>query len=54
VENGRRASQRQVDVLARNGNEAWIKSELPPGSEVILFPPSSLKDGDRVKKLAGA
>ena len=50
VENGR-ARLHEVEVLARNGSEAWIKSELPPGTEVILFPPSSLQEGDRVKKL---
>jgi len=52
VEDGR-ARLHEVEVLARNGNEAWIKSELPPGTEVILFPPSSLKDGQRVKNLMG-
>jgi HlyD family secretion protein len=52
VEDGR-ARLHEVDVLARNGSEAWIKSELPPGTEVILFPPSSLREGQRVKKLAG-
>lgn len=50
VESGR-ARLHEVEVLARNGREAWIKSELQPGTEVILFPPSSLKDGERVKKL---
>jgi len=50
---GGRARLREVEVLARNGSEAWIKSELPPGTEVILFPPSSLKDGERVRKLMG-
>jgi len=48
-----RASLHEVEVLARNGSEAWIKSELAPGTEVILFPPSSLKEGDRVSRLAG-
>jgi HlyD family secretion protein len=51
VENGR-AHLHEVEVQARNGNEAWIKSALPPGTEVIVFPPTSLKDGDRVKKIA--
>lgn len=50
VEQGR-ARLHEVDVLARNGNEAWIKGELSPGTEVIVFPPSSLQEGDRVKKL---
>lgn len=53
VENGR-ARLHEVEVLARNGSEAWIRSELPPGTEVILFPPTSLQEGARVKRLAGA
>ncbi len=53
VVDGGRARQHEVEVLARNGSEAWIKSELAPGTEVILFPPSSLQDGERVKKLTG-
>jgi HlyD family secretion protein len=52
AENGR-ARLHEVDVLARNGSEAWIKAELAPGTEVILFPPSSLQEGERIKKLAG-
>ncbi len=50
---GGRARLHEVEVLARNGSEAWIRGELAPGTEVILFPPSSLKDGERVKKLVG-
>lgn len=52
VESGR-ARRHEVEVLARNGSEAWIRSELAPGTELVLFPPSSLQDGDRVRKLAG-
>lgn len=48
TENGR-ASQYQVEVLARNGVEAWIKTELKPGTPVILYPPTSLTEGARVK-----
>jgi HlyD family secretion protein len=50
---GGRARQHEIDVLARNGNEAMIKSELAPDTPVILFPPSSLREGDRVRKLPG-
>lgn len=53
VEDGR-ARQREVEVLARNGSEAMIKAELPPGTEVILFPPSALQEGQRVQKLGAA
>ena len=52
VVDGGHARRHEVEVLARNGSEAWIKSELAPGTEVILFPPSSLQDGQRVQKLA--
>ncbi len=50
---GGRARLHEVEVLARNGSEAWVKSELAPGTPVILFPPSSLGDGQRVQALAG-
>jgi HlyD family secretion protein len=38
-----------VDVVARNGVEAWVKSGLTPGTQVIVYPDTELKDGDRVK-----
>ena len=50
VENGR-ARRHEVEVLARNGSQAWIRSELPPGTEVILFPPARLVEGERVRAL---
>jgi HlyD family secretion protein len=28
---------------------AWIKSGLPVGTQVIVYPDSQLRDGDRVK-----
>lgn len=46
---GGRARRREVEVLARGSGEAWIKSELPPGTPVILYPPTKLEDGDRVR-----
>lgn len=51
VEDGR-ARQHQVEVLARNGSEAWVKTELQPGTEVIVYPPTSLKEGQRVRKVS--
>ena len=39
---------RQVDVAARNGVEAWVKDGLASGTQVIVYPDSKLKDGDRV------
>ncbi len=39
---------RQIDVVARNGVEAWVKDGLTSGSQVIVYPDSKLQDGDRV------
>lgn len=50
VEAGR-ARRHEVEVLARNGSQAWIRSELAPGTVVILFPPASLGEEERVRPL---
>lgn len=47
VEDGR-ARQKQVEIAARNGVEGWVKQGLEPGTQVILYPPTTLKDGARV------
>lgn len=49
LDNGR-AHLREIDVAARNGVDAWVKSGLPKGTEVIVYPDTKLKDGDRIKK----
>lgn len=46
-----RARQHEVEVLARNGQQAWIRSELPVGTVVVLYPPHDLQAGDRVQAL---
>lgn len=46
---GGQAQLKEVDVEARNGVMAWIKSGLPVGTQVIVYPDSQLRDGDRVK-----
>jgi len=43
------ARLREIEVAARNGVEAWVKSSLPPGTQVIVYPDTKLRDGDRVK-----
>lgn len=48
VVEGGRARQREVEVAARNGTEAWVKSGLTPGTPVIVYPPTALQDGSRV------
>ena len=48
VVEGGRARQREIEVSARNGVEAWVKTGLAPGTSVIVYPPTSLQDGARV------
>jgi HlyD family secretion protein len=43
-----RVRTEEVELLARNGREAWIKTSLAAGTKVITYPPAGLKDGDRV------
>ena len=40
---------REIEVAARNGVEAWVKSGLAPGTPVIVYPDAKLRNGDRVK-----
>ena len=46
---GGRAELREVEVAARNGQDAWVKSGLAVDTEVVVYPDSQLQDGDRVK-----
>lgn len=46
---GGRARQLEVEVAARNGVEAWVKTGLTPGTQVIIYPDTQLKEGSRVK-----
>jgi HlyD family secretion protein len=43
-----RARRVELDVGARNGVHAWIRSGLAPGDPVIVYPPSTVDDGVRV------
>jgi HlyD family secretion protein len=38
-----------VQVGARNGSDAWVRTGLKPGTEVIVYPGTAVKDGVRVK-----
>lgn len=49
VLDGGRARLREVEVAARNGVDAWVRTGLNPGTQVIVYPDSKLKDGDAVK-----
>lgn len=48
LKNGR-AELQDITVHARNGVQAWVKTALPNGSPVIIYPDNKLKDKDRVK-----
>ncbi|HKB53159.1 MAG TPA: efflux RND transporter periplasmic adaptor subunit [Ramlibacter sp.] len=46
---GSRARLQPVEVGGRNGTDAWIRSGLKPGQRIIVYPPATVGDGQRVK-----
>ena len=46
---GGRARLQAISVQARNADWAWVGDSLPAGTAVVLYPPSTLDDGDRVR-----
>jgi HlyD family secretion protein len=49
VAEGGRARLVPVDLGGRNGSEAWVRNGVAAGTEVIVYPPAALRDGERVK-----
>jgi HlyD family secretion protein len=49
VADGGRARLRPIELGGRNGSEAWVRGGLAEGAEVIVYPPTALRDGMRVK-----
>lgn len=43
------ARLQEIEVAARNGALAWVKTGLAKDTQVIVYPDTKLKDGDRVK-----
>lgn len=43
------AHLQEIEVAARNGALAWVKTGLAKDTQVIVYPDTKLKDGDRVK-----
>ncbi|MCW5657708.1 MAG: HlyD family efflux transporter periplasmic adaptor subunit [Burkholderiaceae bacterium] len=43
-----RARLREVDVVARNSQDAWLRRGLQPGDPVIVYPSAEVRDGVRV------
>jgi HlyD family secretion protein len=48
VAEGGRARQTAVELGARNGSSAWIRSGIATGQQVIAYPPATVRDGLRV------
>jgi HlyD family secretion protein len=48
VEDGR-ARLQPVDLGGRNGSDAWVRTGLKPGDRVIIYPPPTVADGQRVQ-----
>lgn len=46
---GSRARLQPVELGGRNGTFAWVRKGLSAGQDVIVYPPSSIVDGKRVK-----
>jgi HlyD family secretion protein len=46
---GGHANLKEVNVEARNGLNAWVKTGLNVGAQVVVYPDSKLKDKVRVK-----
>ena len=49
IEDGR-ARLTPVTLRARNGSAAWISDGLARGTRVIIYPPSAVRDGVRVRE----
>lgn len=49
VVDGGQARRQPVRIGARNGRHAWVQEGLDAGATVIVYPPSDVDDGVRVK-----
>jgi HlyD family secretion protein len=38
-----------VEVAARNGTDAWVRTGVAPGESVVVYPPAALADGRKVR-----
>ena len=46
---GGRVRRQTVELLGRNGQQAWLRTELPEGTVLVAYPPATLREGERVK-----
>ena len=51
VVEGGRVRKQAVDLLGRNGQQAWLGTELPEGAVLVTYPPATLREGDRVQPI---
>ena len=49
VVEGARARLQPVELLGRNGQQAWLRTSLAPGAVLVTYPPTTLRAGDRVR-----
>lgn len=49
VVDGGKARLQPVTLGARNGSLAWVKDGIAKGTQVIVYPPTTVKDGARIK-----
>ena len=50
---GSHVKQAPVTLRARNGSDAWVTQGLKAGDRVVVYPPTALRDGARVKERRG-
>lgn len=48
VARGGHARLHPVQLQGRNGQQAWLQTDLPEGTLVVAYPPATLRDGDRI------
>ncbi len=46
---GGRARLVPVEIGARNASHVWVRSGIAPGASVVVYPPPTVSDGQRVK-----
>ncbi len=49
VLDGGRARLQPVELRGRNGQQAWLRTDLAPGTVLVAYPPATLREGDRIR-----
>ena len=48
---GGRARLQPVTLLGRNGQQAWLRTDLPKDTVLVAYPPATLREGDRIQPI---